>query len=170
MNSMRLPAVLLVAVVVCGLLLQFYYWPFWPEKVAIHFGPDGRANSWTSKSNAVALHVGLVIGLPVFFVVLAYVLGKLPTTLINMPHRDYWLAEPRREASLQWMKGFMLWFGVMTAGFVVYINHLAFVANRDDAPLSNTGFLISLAVYFLLTLSMVVVSYRRFPKPSSISE
>ena len=62
----------------------------------------------------------------------------MPVSLINMPHRDYWLAPPRREASLQRLGAWMAWLAVVVTALLVGVNELVLRANLTRAPL-NTG-------------------------------
>ncbi len=64
-------------------------WAQLPEQMAIHFGTNGEANQWMSRTGATALSCGLVIGLPLFFTVIPIAVRRLPTSTINIPYREY---------------------------------------------------------------------------------
>ena len=164
----RLPLWIIPLVIVLGLGLQVWYWAQLPDRMAIHFGTNGEANQWMSRTGATALSCGLVVGLPLFFSVIPITVRRLPTSIINIPYREYWLAPERREATLQWMSGFLFWFAAGIAVFVVCINHLTFLANRDGQPLPMLPFWIALGVFLGATFVGVAAMWRRFPKPDHV--
>ncbi len=166
MSLQRLPLWTILLVIVLGLSLQVWYWAQLPEQMAIHFGPDGKANQWMSRAGATVLSCGLVVGLPLFFSIIPIAIRRLPTSTINIPYREYWLAPERREATLDWISGFMFWFAAGIAVFIVAINHLTFLANRDAKPLPMLPFWIALALFLGATFVGVAMTWRRFPKPA----
>jgi uncharacterized membrane protein len=149
-----------------GLVLQFWYWPQLPERMAIHFDAKGNPNDWLDKLPATLLSAGLIVFVPVFFIGISQIAYWLPASLINIPHREYWLASERRNATLNWMTGWMLWFAVLISIFVLAINHLTFTANRDALPLSPFWFWSSLGIFLSTTFVMVAIMIRRFHLPT----
>ena len=95
-----------------------------------------------------------------------YGLRLLPASLINVPHRDYWLAEPRREASLRRLGAWMAWLAVGMTALVVGVNELVLRANLGRAPLHTPLFLAGLAVFMAFMLGWMVGLYRAFRPPS----
>ena len=65
--------------------------------VASHFDSAGQANAWMPRSTYWLLSIAVGMGLPAFIIGGGYVLRFLPVSLLNIPHRDYWLAPERRE-------------------------------------------------------------------------
>ena len=93
----------------------------------------------------------------------------MPVSLINLPHKDYWLALERKEESLRFLEREMEWMGVMTVGFIALVLHLAIRANLvPDRRLENGAFVTLLVVFLVATTGWIVRLYRRFPSPSSI--
>ncbi|MBX3420962.1 MAG: DUF1648 domain-containing protein [Pirellulaceae bacterium] len=165
MNHWKLPAALTSITMVIGLGLQLWYWPQLPEQVATHFDAQGNPNDWMGKLPATLLAAGLVTLLPLFFIGIGQVIGWLPVCIINLPQRQYWLATERRADTLQWMTGWMMWLTVSITVFMVAINHLTFLANRDAQPLSVAWFWGMLGGFLLWTFVLVLVMLRRFAKP-----
>jgi hypothetical protein len=71
-----------------------------PPTVASHFGPDGKPNAFMSKSAFCGLHLFIVTLLAAVFGAVGRMVSALPIEMINLPHKDYWLAPERRQESL----------------------------------------------------------------------
>lgn len=166
MAKFKLPVALVILTITCGIGLQLWYWPQLPEQVATHFDEKGNPHGWLDKLPATLLSTGLLILLPAFFVGTGQIVRWLPNSLINMPYREYWLALERRKSTLRWLKGWMLWFAFVLALFLLVLNHLTFVANRDAQPLYLTGFWGLMGTFLLITFVMVLLMLKRFCKPS----
>lgn len=167
MTYFKLPLALIGILMVVGLGLQFWYWPQLPDQMAIHFDAKGNPNDWMDKRSATLLSAGLITSLPIFFAAISQLMRWLPTSMINVPHRDYWFAPERRDESLRWMTGWMSWFSVAISVFLVSLNHLTFIANRDAQPLSSAWFWGMLGAFMFTTFCMLVITLRRFHKPRS---
>ncbi len=115
----------MVQVVIC--LPQF------PERVASHFNGAGVADGFMSRSSFGVLMVVLNLGVPLFIFSIAQVLRFLPDSLINMPNRDYWLAEERRLDSLNYMQNLMLAIGILTLWLMMGVFHLTYMANASNS-------------------------------------
>ena len=165
MTNWKVPAAFLVVAVAIGLALQVLYWPQLPERMATHFDAQGNPNGWMDRAAAAALSVGLLLFLPLFFIGISVAIRWLPTSTINLPHREYWLSAERRDDTLRWMTVWMMWFSVAITIFLVAINHLTFIANRDARPLSAVWFWGLLGAFLLTTAALVVLMYRRFGSP-----
>lgn len=130
-----------------GMGLQAVYWPYMPERMATHFGPSGQPDGWMSRTSAVVFQAALQIGLPALFVAIAWTLPRFPNSMINLPHREYWLAPERRAATLQHMSRMLLQIALAVAIFIPIIGHLVFDANRREGPLSIIPFMVALVAF-----------------------
>ncbi len=162
MASRKIAVGLVISLIIFGLGLQIVYWPQLPARMATHFGKDGTPNDWMNKSIATTVNCALVVVIPLFFIAIGSLLRGLPTTLINIPNREFWFAPERREQSIQWISTTMSWFGAAIALFVVVINHLTFVANRDGESLNSAAFLTALGLFLAAALALVVTVTIRF--------
>ncbi|MBX3417048.1 MAG: DUF1648 domain-containing protein [Pirellulaceae bacterium] len=100
MTNLKIPSALLISGILVGLGLLVWYWPQLPENIATHFDEHGLPNGLLSKPTAVMLSAGLVTLLPLFFVGISVVIRWMPTSTINLPNREYWLAPERRDAAM----------------------------------------------------------------------
>ena len=146
-----------------------YYYPRLPAVVGQHFGGDGRANGWASRDAFFILSWTVLLVISAIFMFTPRVLRTAPVSLINLPHKDYWLAPERKEESLRFLERDMEWMGVMTVGFIALVLHLAIRANLNpEHRLENGPFVTLLVAFLVATTGWIVRLYRRFPNPSSI--
>jgi uncharacterized membrane protein len=150
-----------------ALLQNAWYYPRLPERVAIHFNAAGKADSWGSKSHATLLMLGLQIFLPSFLLLTSQLTRSLPIHCINLPHREYWLAPQRKEATVASMERFLWWIAMATSLWILVVNHLTFVANVSGENLSLILFLIGLAIYMAIVLCLAGRLVWRFRLPPS---
>jgi uncharacterized membrane protein len=134
-----------------------------PDRMAVHFGASGAANGWMTPRQFAVFNAGLLLFVTVVMIGSAVATRFIPTTLINIPHRDYWFAPERRRASRDRLLRHMLWLVCVVVGFLVTIDHSVLAVNlRPGAPrLSGTElgvpvgvFLLGIAVWTLRLLVM----------------
>ena len=154
---------LLIAVVVA---IHFYLlYAQLPETVASHFDGHGVPNGWQSKGLFFAFLVGaLVIAAVVAFAV-PRIIEAVPTELINLPHKDYWLAPQRRVESLVFLETQFAWFGCGLLLFMVFVFEFVIRANFRDHAQLDSSFGYALGAFLLFTLLWVVRTIKRFSSP-----
>ncbi|MGC2830973.1 MAG: DUF1648 domain-containing protein [Candidatus Acidiferrum sp.] len=111
MQDSKLPRTIFI---VLAVFAAIYFWSNYaqlPDIVASHFNARGVANGWQPKSvffaffaGAVAIAAFLTFGVPAIF-------SKMPSSMINLPHKEYWLAPERRAETLARLNGSFAWFG-----------------------------------------------------------
>ena len=145
---------------------MFYFYTKLPPVVASHFGGQGRPNGWMTRDVSLIFHLCLVgLMLAVFFGV-PRLLRRLPVSVINLPHREYWLAPARAEASMQAFEDRFNAFGLAVIAFQTSVLQLVYRANLDPAPRLPTAPFVTLMALFLVALATFLVSiFRRFGKP-----
>ena len=73
----------------------------------------------------------------------------LPSWMINLPHRDYWLAPERRYETFQWLRWFLLWVSCLETAFLTAIHVMIMLANRaPGGMLSSPMMYTTMAVLF----------------------
>ena len=63
-----------------------------PATVASHFDAHGNANGWMDRTLFLLLMVLIGLLMPGMTLLLSFLLRWVPTSQINLPHREYWLA------------------------------------------------------------------------------
>lgn len=138
-----------------------------PAMVASHFGPSGAANGFMPRTSFVHFMLVLVVLVPIATGLLPGLLLNVPGLRINLPNRDYWLAPPRRAATIAELQRLIAGFAVLLVLFLSYVHWLTIRANQVSPPaLPNDWFVGGLSAFLVATVSWVVLLYRRFRLPS----
>lgn len=152
-----------------GAQTVFYYGQL-PPIVASHFDGAGQANGFQSKGaffGSYWLVMALSIGV---LAPLGFWLRHIPMQLINLPHKEYWLAAEtpeRREASLAYLARHMEWMAVATLALLVFVFQLTIATNLKGAtalPLAPTW--LALGSYFVFVFVWMTKLLLRFRKPA----
>ncbi|WP_167198370.1 DUF1648 domain-containing protein [Brevibacterium pigmentatum] len=88
--SERAALVFAIASILVFLGFSVWFWVQTPENVATHFDSGGQPDDWTSKAGLLWIFVPLGVGLPALLSIRP-LYEKLPASLINAPHKEYWL-------------------------------------------------------------------------------
>lgn len=164
MNS-RLPRSIFVVV---AALADIYFWSIYaqlPDVVASHFNARGAANGWQPKSlffeffaGAVVIAGFLTFGIPAIF-------SKIPTPMINLPHREYWLAPERREETLAYLNRYFAWFGCAVLLLATTAVNYAIGQNRyPSGPAGAVLLLCFLAGFLIFAISSSIRILTRFSR------
>jgi uncharacterized membrane protein len=167
--SRKAALIALAAFLVLALVQNAWYWSQLPDRVAIHFGPNGQPNNWMNRFGATLLMLALQIGMPLFLYGIAWSIKLFPPSLVNIPHREYWLHPDRREQTLETANRTMSWVAVAVAAFTMAINHLTFVANRNGEGLQMTWFTILLVGFLAIVFALVGQMAWSFRLPKAYS-
>jgi uncharacterized membrane protein YqjE len=142
-----------------------WHLPRLPERLATHFNAESIADGWSHRDSYVVMQAAVLLLLPAVFAGLAFLVPRLPTTLINLPHREYWLAPVRRDVSLAVLSRFLLLVGLLITGFLVGLMHLILRANLQPAPRLGSGFAVLSGLQILGLLAALGWLFWRFRKP-----
>jgi len=135
-----------------------------PERVAVHFGPNGHANGWATRHQA-AMSFEKLMFVPAIFLLLALVMEVSPVSAFHLPYGEYWLAPERRAQTVATISRHVLWMGCLMQGFLAGIYGLTIQANHETSPHLPFLFL-PLLLGFLLAMAVCLVSLLRpFYKP-----
>ena len=126
-----------------------------PDTVASHFDGNGTANGWMSRGAFLGLCIGTQFGMSALIALIAWTLPRIPVSLLNIPNREYWLDETRRESTLRINQNMLLLIGGMTAMLLVVVFQMTIVANLQPTPnLSGPAIWITLVVYLVAVFSI----------------
>ena len=143
-------------------------WSELPDSMASHFGAGGRPDAFMSRGGFFVA-MGLIGGGSVAAVFAAPLLLRItPTRLLNLPNREYWLAnDERRDTALDRLAGLMGWIGAATTALLVVATELSVQANLEKGNLDEGTFLFFLAVYFVFVIVWLVQTMRIFRIPDA---
>ena len=136
-----------------------------PERVASHFGFDGRADGWMTRDELVASQAGLVLCLAALIGGLARFTSKVPDRFINLPHREHWLAPGRRAETFGWLERLLLGLGSLLLLFFGWLFQQTFEANLLPEPRLSLQLLPLMVSLFVFTTGLVTMLMFRFRLP-----
>ena len=164
---MRISVMVWLALMAAAVFQAAYFIPQMPDPVASHFDGSGQADGFMSRSGFAAFHVILMASMGLLFPGIAWTIKFFPTGMINLPHRDYWLAPERREASLRFVADTMIWFGSATMVFLIWLMQMTINSNISGTNQLPMGpFWLALVGYLAFTAIWILALYRRFPRPA----
>jgi len=134
-----------------------------PDTVASHFDLSGAANGHMERSEYVVwmAAAGVLVSLLLFAT--TALVPRLPRSLVNIPHRDYWLSESMMPRTKAYLNLFALRVAVVTVLFLNVLNVLIIEANKNVPPRLDGVLLgISLSVFLFCMLTFVVWLIRYF--------
>ncbi len=161
---MRYARVFFVIVILACTLETIRLWFITPDPLAAHFNIQGIPDRFVSKPEFFSFEVQTFLVVIALSLVTQVFLMILPPQWINMPHREYWLAPERREATVDRMSSFsaaLFAFVLLTiqAGF-----ELAVSANLQKPILFSAqmmfAVIIGLLIVELLMLFWLAISFR----------
>jgi uncharacterized membrane protein len=167
MKNLLLPIVVLGLCALVFLIALATSYPALPERVASHFGIDGRPNGWMSRDGEIDFMLGFGLLLPVFMVVSMACTGWIPVSFVNLPHREYWFAPERRPATRALLLRFGLGLASLSLLFFAALQELIVAANvPGTAPhLNNPGIFVVAGGFVAGTLVWALLLRRRFSRP-----
>lgn len=105
-----------------------------PARVASHFDFSGQADGWMRRPAYLLVTIGFGIVFPLMLPVLLSALRWIPTSAVNLPNRDYWLAPERAGETLAYLVRHALWLSCWQVGLVIALHLLTVDANRQEPP------------------------------------
>ncbi len=174
MQDSRLPKAIFV---VLATLAAIYFWSIYaqlPDVVASHFNARGVANGWQPKSlffeffaGAVVIAGFLTFGVPAIF-------SKIPTAMINLPHKEYWLAPERRDETLAFLNRYFAWFGC--ALLLVATTAVNYAIGQNLHPTGPAGavlllcFLVGFLIFAITSSIRILTRFSSVPPDSFMSK
>lgn len=142
-------------------------WNITPSQMAAHFDIQGNPDRFVPKSEFFWYQIQTIIVVIVVSIPLQILFLVLPVNLINMPHREYWLAPERRAETVDRLSSFAaVLFGAILltvqAGF-----ELSAYANLQTPIHFNAQWMLAVMVIFFIVIGFaliqLMVSFRRPP-------
>jgi uncharacterized membrane protein len=164
----KFPLLLFLALLAAAAALIFRLAGQLPDLVAVHFDAAGRANGFMTRAGCRDFMLLSTLGVPLLITLATALLPRvLPASLINIPHRDYWLAPERARDSLAFLSEQGLWFGCIFVVFLSFVDGMLVKANAvSPAEFPSTLFAIMLILFFCAVGAWFVRMLRRFHAPA----
>ena len=139
-----------------------------PNRVATHFDLHGKANGWMSREQYRNFTLGVGLGTSVFVVGVLALVQKIGGRGLNLPNKEFWLAEERREATYQFLQSHFLWLGGLIVVFHAGLFHAVVAANSHTPALLSPAWTIALLAGDLVLIgTWLVVLLKRFRLPAA---
>jgi uncharacterized membrane protein len=136
-----------------------------PPVVAAHFGVTGAADGFMPRTAYLTFILAVALGVTLVFVLAPLLLAFVPTGLVNLPNRDYWLAPERRAATLRFLRNHAQWLATLLLVFLCFVHWLVVEANALRPPkLASSWLIIGLVLLTAGTigwLGALLVHFRR---------
>ena len=111
-----------------------WHYPQLPARVATHFDAHGLADGWSSRSALLTTSIVTLVVMSLVAGGLQLLVRFLPASLINVPHREFWLAPARAEGTRRSVGQLMFAIGCLLFVMVAGLNHLTLRANLGPFP------------------------------------
>jgi uncharacterized membrane protein len=165
---MRKFPLLLFAVLLAGaaaLILSFT--EQLPELVAVHFDASGRPNGFTTREGCRDFMLISTLGAPLFIAIVTALIPRLlPPSMVNIPHREYWLAPERARDSIAFMSEQGIWFACILVVFIADVDWMLVRANAVSPPaFPSSLFIATLMLFFCAVGFWAVCMFKRFRRP-----
>ena len=128
-----------------------------PERVATHFGGEGRANSWMSRQGYLAFEAVFPLVLGLFMAGTSSLVSLFPARFVNLPRKDFWLAPERRALTAGILRSRMMWLACLMTLFFGGLHALTLEANRVQPPQLPMGGLLAIVMAFLIAVMLWVI-------------
>jgi len=158
-----LSIVLLILVVAVAAFQISYYYPRLPDKMISHLDAKGIPNGWSDKNDFLMNYGKVLAILSVTFIGILLGLSYLPTSLVNIPNKEYWLAPEREKKTVEY---FIVWLSIFGSGvmlLLMYALHKLFLINTVVNEPAVTLWL-PLSVFLLFNVVMIYNLFVRFSR------
>jgi hypothetical protein len=173
----------LMALLTLAALAQLLFWgPQLPDRVASHFDLNDHVNGWMDRTPFLVITALLPVLMAGLFLGLSLLIARIPDALINLPHKDYWLAPSRRAESLAHTASCLLAIGCATQLLLLVIFEATFELNADlESHAASAGgaagtvpqlvlplpFLAVMGLYLATVATLIAWMLWRFRKPAA---
>jgi len=148
-------------------LMNVWAWQMLPDKVATHFGENGRPDGWMSKDTNFLIMQALYLFLFLMFYYTPVLIFKTSAKWVSLPNREYWLCDENREITQKKISSGMYEYGIYLFLFFAFLGYLTLQANLNPpVRLDESAFLIALVIFLSLTIYWTVrfILMFRLPK------
>jgi uncharacterized membrane protein len=137
MPKTRLPNSIFFMLIVLAAVQFFYYSPRLPEILASHFGRAGSVNASQTKTAFFSMELAIIGLATVVSFGIPRIIAAMPVSLINLPHKEFWLSSERRDETLAYIRVWTAWLGCALLAFLLFVMELVYRANLHTPPQLN---------------------------------
>jgi uncharacterized membrane protein len=161
----RLPKLVFVLLALYAAIHFSVVYPQLPNVVASHFNGRGAPNGWQTKQAFFTIFVGMTVLCLLIGFGVASIIGVLPPQLINLPNKQYWLAQ-HREDTLDWLKVHFAWFACAIYLVMILTFDYAIQSNlHPEHPPDPARMWYVLAGFLIFTIAWTIRMLAKFLRP-----
>ena len=138
-----------------------YYYPQLPDVVASHFGAAGKPDAWSGKGAFLAVYLISAGMNALIFLGIVFGIQTMPTSMLNLPNKEYWLSEERRQETFQFFTQYFMWFGSATCLLLLDVFHQTFMVHLGNASTLRHPWL-SIGLYLGFSFAWCIGLFIRF--------
>lgn len=165
--SRRLAFGSILVLVAVAVLRIASVWDSLPPSMASHFAAGGQPNDWMGRGGFFAFYFGVVGLVTALLLGIGGLMRVLPDHLLNLPHREHWLAPERREGTLERIARAFRVYAFTTVLFSAAVLELVLRANLEGRGLANGPFFVMLVAYLAFTGIWTIQFTRAFAQPEA---
>ena len=136
-----------------------------PEPMAVHFGPEGAADGWSSKTEYISIAAVVLVMNLLIFGAGPWVVKFGKIRKLALPNRSHWLSGEHIGEFYVYFREKMAWFGIGNIVFGVVVNQMVFSANSLPVPMLDSRlFLVFLTGYFVFVIIWLFTLFRKLQK------
>ena len=157
MPNSRLPNSIFFTLVALGAAQLCFYAPRIPEILGSHFSRGGFVNGWQTRTAFFGTELGMIVLATAVSFGVPRIIAAAPVALLNLPHKEYWMAPERREDTLAYIRVWSAWFGCGLLAFSLFALELVLRANLHTPPrFSNAAFVPALLAFVAFATMLVL--------------
>ena len=154
----KLPLMFLLVAAVAFSVSLFCFLPTLPDRLATHFGASGHPNGWMTRDQHFVGIMLLGFGLPSLVIGICYCLRFIPSSMLNVPHAEYWRSPEHYAEACRILLKWSFCFGAISFIWTGMLNYQLVLANRLTPPfLAATPVLILSGIYIAATGLLIVM-------------
>lgn len=162
---MRLTQVIIIFLIGVFLAQSVFYYPSLPETMATHFDGAGNPDRWMTKPFFFIFEGVLLFLMIGIFSLIPSLTNRIPTKWINLPNKDYWFADERKEETIIKLKNYNDLISIAILILFIVVNHFVFEANINKQPLPTTTMWIILLSTFGFVTVWLILFLLQFRRP-----
>lgn len=129
-----------------------------PDRVATHFGINGQPNGWMTRAGHAQFTILFGLLVPAFILGIFASIRWFGDRYINIPHKDFWLAPERRQATYDFIQRQGAFFAGLFILFLAGIHYSILSANaRNPVSLPGSDVMWIAGPYLVATLAWVAI-------------
>jgi len=152
MNKNLVTLAIAFVVLIATVVQAYATLPQLSERVLTHFGASGSGDSWSTKEGFFRIQV-IVPSILLFFLGgTAFLIPRLPASMVNLPNKEYWLKEENRKKAFQTISFFLNLTNIALQLFFFFVNREIINTNLERSTYLGNGFWIVLGTFMVFSM------------------